>query len=471
MFCAAAGGRRMAIASISNKKEVGIDLTEGSILRKLLIFAVPIVLTNLVQQLYSMVDLAVIGQYVGSIGSVGVSTGGEIADLMTPIATGFATAGQIYIAQLYGAKMEQKVKKSIGTLITMMLLISIVTMILSIVFCRQILGLLNCPAEAIGQAESYMIITAIGYPFIFGYNAVVGILRGMGESKHPLIFISVAAVINIFADILLVKYIPLEAAGTAIATVLSQVGSFAAALVFMYRNRERFDFELKAGYFKMDKEISWILLKLAIPQVVRSMLVRFSMLWVNSHVNAYGLTVSATNSIGTKIQKFLEVFVNGVDTACAAMIGQNLGARKYDRAAKIVWVTLACCELIAVVVCGLCLVFPDEIYGILTTDEAVIELGRRYLQILCLHFLISAFTATFQAMVTGCGFVSLGFVLGVLDGVVARIGLSLFFFYVMHAGYESYWWGTALARVLTGTVCFLYFMSGKWKTRKLLTES
>ncbi|NCB32583.1 MAG: MATE family efflux transporter, partial [Erysipelotrichia bacterium] len=266
-------------------KKVGLDLTEGKILKKLIIFAIPIVLTNLIQQLYSMVDLAVIGHFVGSIGSVGVSTGGEVADWITPFAMGLSTAGQIYIAQLFGARKNQKVKDSIGTLITMSILISIVLMMVSIFLCRPILNVLNCPAEALEQAQNYMIITSIGFPFIFGYNAIVGALRGMGESKKPLIFISIAAVINIFADILLVAIIPMEAAGTAIATVLSQFGSFAASFVYMYRNKEKFDFEMTFSYFKIDPHICKILTELAVPQIARSMFVRFSMSWVNANVN------------------------------------------------------------------------------------------------------------------------------------------------------------------------------------------
>ena len=154
----------------------------------------------------------------------------------------------------------------------------------------------------------------------------------------------------------------------------------------------------------------------------------------------------------------------------AAMVGQNLGAKLYDRASKTIWVTFICCETLASACCMLCLFTPDLIFGVLTKDPAVIDLGRIYLRILCLHFLISSFTSTFQAMVTGSGFVTLGFILGILDGVVCRIGISLFFFYVLNAGYQSFWWGTVLARVLTGGLCFGYFMSGRWKKRKLLTE-
>lgn len=171
------------------KDKVGTNLTEGPIMSSLLLFAIPIVLTNLVQQLYSMVDLIVIGQYVGNIGTVGVNTGGEMADLVTPVAMGFSTAGQIYIAQLFGAKADRKIKQTVGTLLSFMMMISVALVFVAFFFHRTILELLNCPPEAMSQAANYMIITALGYPFIFGYNAVCGILRGMGESKRPLYFI------------------------------------------------------------------------------------------------------------------------------------------------------------------------------------------------------------------------------------------------------------------------------------------
>lgn len=449
---------------------VGTNLTEGRILKTLLIFAIPIVLTNLIQQLYSMVDLMIVGQFVGSVGTVGVATGGEIADLITPIAMGFATAGQIYIAQLAGAKDERRSKETIGTLLTLMFLLSFICMAAAILFCRPILNLLNCPVEALGQAESYMMITAAGMPFIFGYNAVCGILRGLGESKRPLYFIIVAAVINIIMDILLVAVFRMGAAGTAVATVLSQLGSFGAAFYYMARHREHFEFEMKLSYFKMKAEPLKIILELGIPQVVRSMFVRFSMLWVNSNINSYGLIVSATNSVGNKINKFLEVFVQGVDTASGAMIGQNLGAKKHERAKNVVWVTLGCCLVFASICAVLSLTSAHQIFEIFTTDAAVVEMSSLYMRIMILHFYMSAVTGTFQAMITGSGFVSLGFLIGILDGVICRIGFSLLFVQVFQMGFSGYWMGTACARTLPGLLCFLYFMSGKWKTRKLLAE-
>ena len=458
------------MAKPATQGRVGTNLTEGPIMKTLLIFAVPMVLTSLVQQLYSMVDVAVIGQFVGNVGTVGVNTGGEMADMVAPVAMGFSTAGQILIAQLVGAGDELRVKKSVGTLLTFMMGLSFLLMLGAFVFYAPILHLLNCPEEAWGQARNYMLITALGYPFIMGYNAVVGILRGMGESKRPLIFICVAAAVNIVADILLVAVIPLEAAGTAIATVLSQAGSFLAAFYFMWKRREQFDFELKLSYFKIDMDLLKIMVKLGIPQVVRSMLVRVGTLWVNSNANSFGMVVSGTNGVGNKLQKFLEVFVAGVDSAAAAMIGQNLGARKTERAGKITLYTWFAATVCALASALLCLTIPHEVFRIFTTDEAVIALGSTFLRIFSIHFIVSAFTGSFQAMVTGCGFVELGFAVGIMDGLVCKIGLSWLFMNVFHMGYLGLWWGVACSRILPGCINLGYFLSGKWKTRKLLTE-
>ena len=148
------------------KKRVGMDLTQGNILKLLLIFAGPLLLADLVQQLYSVVDLIIIGQYVGSTGTVGVATGGEVADILTPIATGLATAGQIYIAQLIGAKDVKDLEKTVGTLFTVMMGLSVLFTVGTVLSYGAVLRLLNCPEEAFSQAAAYMIITAFGIPFI-----------------------------------------------------------------------------------------------------------------------------------------------------------------------------------------------------------------------------------------------------------------------------------------------------------------
>lgn len=455
----------------AKKTRIGMDLTTGSVMRGLVLFAVPIVLANLIQQLYSLVDLIVIGQFMGATGTVGVSTGGEIADMLTPIATSFGTAGQIYIAQLAGARQNKKAKEAIGTFLSMMTLMSVAFMAATIALYSPVLHVLNCPQEAFGQAVAYMVITALGMPFIFGYNAVCGILRGMGESKRPMLFITIAAIVNIFLDVLFVAAFHWEAAGTAIATVLSQAASCVAAFVYMYKRRDAFDFELKLSYFRMHWEPAKIILSLGVPQAARSLLVRFSMLWVNANVNAYGLVESATNSVGNKLQKFLEVYTMGLSQASAAIVGQNLGARKNDRARKVVWYTFGISIVLTLVVVLFVVVWPEEIFGVFTRDPDVLAMGATYLQIMIVHFFLSALTSSFQSMVIGCGYASMNFIVGVLDGVVCKIGLSILFADVMGMGAYGYFWGTALSRALPGALVLWYFLSNRWEKRKLLVDT
>ena len=452
-------------------RRAGTDLTEGPILSTLVKFAIPIVLTTVVQLLYGMVDLAIIGHYVGSAGTVGVSTGGEMSDLMTPIASAFATAGQIYIAQLAGAKDTKGIKDTVGTLLTLMFGVSGIAMIGTVILNGQILGWLNCPAEAVGQARAYMIITAIGMPFVFGYNAICSVLRGMGESKRPLIFILVAASVNVVTDYLFVAILHMEAAGAAIATVLSQIGSCAAALIFLYKRREQFDFSLRLSYFRIRRKELTIILKLGLPMLIRIIAVQYSQLWVKSNINSYGLIVSATNSVGSKLERFLNVFAQGIEGGAGAMMGQNLGAKKYDRTRKIVFTTLAVAMSLAAVSCVVALSFPKPLFSIFTNDPDVIEFGVTFLGIMVYSYFISAFCNSFKSLVTGAGEVTLGMFVGILDGVICRIGISLFCAKVLHLGAVSFFWGMALCQLIPGFICLGYFLSGRWRTKKLLSES
>lgn len=466
------------MANVTTKR-VGRDLTEGPILSSLMLFAMPIVVTNLIQQLYSMVDLMIIGQFVGNVGTVGVNTGGEIADFLTPVATAFASAGQIYIAQLAGAKRFEEQKKAAGTFITLMMGASIALMALTLILTKPILRLLNCPEAAMGEAVNYMVITAVGLPFIYGYNAVCGVLRGMGESKRPLVFIIIAAAVNVVLDVLLVAVIPLSAAGTAIATVVSQLASFAASFLYMYKHKDAFDFELKLSYFRCEKRHMKVLLRLGLPQAVRSTLVRISMLWVNANINACGAVASGTNGIGNKLQKFLEIFSSSMSQASAAMVGQNLGARKFDRAKKAVLSTLLSSLAFSAFISAVIFIFPRQTFGIFTTDEAVKDLGVYYVHMLVVHIMVSAVTSSYQSMVIGAGNAGLNFLIGILDGVLCKIGLSVLFVNVIFKVTAQtdwfmttmgYFWGTGLSRVLPAVVCMAYFYSGVWKKKNLLTE-
>lgn len=453
------------------EKKIGLDLTNGSVLKLLLVFALPIALSNIVQQFYTLVDMVVIGQYVGSVGTAGVSSGGEMVDLFAPIAMAFSSAGQILVAQLVGAGRSDKAKKSIGTLISSMVLGGLAFMAIALIFCEPFLRLINCPEEAFTEARDYMLITAVGTPFVFGYNAICGVLRGMGESRRPLLFICIAAVINVFLDILLMVVFPLRAAGCAVATVFAEAGSCIASFIYMYMHRKQFHFELRLSYFKIEWESLKIILVQGLPMAIRSTLVRFSLLWVNANINTYGLVATSTNGVGNRIQKFMDVFTQGLSQASAAMIGQNLGARKLSRASRTVWYTLLCSSCMAGVMSCFSIFLPRQVFGLFTSDPEVIEMGVTYMHMLIAHFFCSAVVTAFQSMVIGSGYASMNFAIGILDGVVCKIGLSLLFANVFEMGLFGYFWAIGFSRLLPGVICFIFFIGGSWKKRKLLADT
>ena len=394
--------------------------------------------------------------------------GGEAVDLLAAIALSFSMAGQVYTSQVYGAQHFDKLNTIVSTFISFSLQIAAVFLVITWFLSDGILHLLNCPEEAKFQARSYMRITALGLPAIFGYNAVCGVLRGLGESRKPLMFVCISAGLNIGFDYLLVAIIPLEAAGTAIATIVAQYGSFIAALICLFRRRKPLCLSLSFFPFSVDRQLLVMILKLGIPQVIRTILIRFSMLWVNSMINSYGMIPSTTAGIGNKLMKFLEVFMLGVDTASAAMIGQNLGAKKPDRAGKTTlatfFLTISCASLSTL----LCFVCPQLIFSLFSHDSAVLALGTKYLHIMTVHFYLSAVTGAFQSLVNGSGNMKLAMVIGLLDGVICKIGLSLLAVYVFDSGYIGLFWAIACSRGLSAVVCLNYYISGKWRERAIL---
>lgn len=454
---------------MQKSKSIGLDMTQGNILRQLIIYVMPLLLANVIQQLYNTVDMIVIGQYVGSTGTVGVSTGGEVATLLTFAATSFGSAGQIYAAQLYGGQKHKEISETIGTIISFMMGVAVVFSVICLVFGDLFLQWLNCPVEAFDQASRYMKIVSLGLPFIFGYNAVCGLLRGMGESKRPLVFVSIAAGMNVIMDILFVAWIPLEAAGTAIATVASQLTSFAAAAVFLYKKKDEFGLEFSLKGFLPKKEHLAVLLKLGLPLTAQSVLIHASQLVCSAQINQYGLVASATNSVGNKIQKLLNIFTNSITSGAGAMVGQNLGARKIDRVKKIVWTTLACSSAVAALGGFAAVCIPRVVFRLFTTDTEVIEFGVTYLRISLIVFVLSPIQGSFSSVVTGSGNVKLGFISGVLDGVILRLGISFLLAYGLDMGVFGFFYGNALARMGPVVINSGYYFSGKWKDRELLT--
>ena len=217
------------------------DFTHGNVTKQLVVFAWPLFLSNLLQVVYNMVDMMVVGNVLGKSGISSVAVGGDVSNLLTFVAMGFANAGQVLIAKFIGGKERHKIGKFVGTMSGFLMLSAVVLSIAGLTFQSEMLALMNTPAEAYSGAVNYSTICMTGLVFIYGYNVVSAILRGMGDSKHPFIFISLAAVLNLVLDIVFVATtLNMGAAGAALATVISQATSFLCCVIFLMKKTARF---------------------------------------------------------------------------------------------------------------------------------------------------------------------------------------------------------------------------------------
>ena len=211
------------------------DFTEGNISKQLVSFAWPLLFSNILQVVYSMCDMIIVGNVIGKAGTAAVAVGGDVTNLLTFVGIGFASAGQVLIARYIGAREKEKIGRFVGTMAGFLFVCAVVSSLLGLVFQRPLLQLMNTPAEAFEGAEAYSTICIFGLVFIYGYNVVSAILRGMGDSKHPLLFIGIAVGLNIVLDIVFVAFGNMGAGGAALATVISQAVSFLLCTVFLVK--------------------------------------------------------------------------------------------------------------------------------------------------------------------------------------------------------------------------------------------
>ena len=445
------------------------DFTQGSITRPLAVFAAPLFLSNLLQVVYNMADMMIVGNVAGQTGLSAVSVGGDVANFMTFVGMGFANAGQVIMSQYIGAGRRDLLSRFVSTMFTFLMLCAAAISVVCILLRDPILRLMNVPEEAYTQALAYSTICMAGLVFIYGYNIVSAVLRGMGDSRHPFIFISIAAVLNVALDILFVWGMDMGAGGAALATVISQGVSFIASGIFLLRCQERFELHLrKENFLRLDREMLDPLVRLGTPMAIKSASIMFSKLFVNSWINSYGVSVSAFAGIANKFVSISNLLSTALNTAGSSMVGQNIAARKYDRVLQIM-VNLGVITFTMAAVIGLAIWrFPLQIFGIFTDEPAVLRIGLEYVPIAVLIFFGSAARCPMNALINGSGNYRINFATAILDGIIMRIGLALLFGLVMEMRYLGFWLGDAVAGFTPFVIGTVFWFSGRWKAQTLV---
>jgi len=449
---------------VSMRKTQIRDFTQGSITRQLIPFALPLFLSNLLQVVYNMVDMIVVGHVLGKTGTSAVAVGGDVSAFLTFIAMGFSSAGQVLIAKYIGSRQAEKLGRFVGTMTGFLLVCAVVISGIALIFQDGILYLMNTPQESYKGAADYSAICMIGLVFIYGYNIVSAILRGMGDSKHPFLFIGIAAVLNVLLDLLFVMGLDLGAGGAALATVISQGVSFLCCSMFLLKRREQFSlFFAWRDFIHWDTSMLGSLVKLGAPMALKSASVQFSKLFVNSWINSYGVEVSAFAGIANKISSTANLVSNAMNTAGSTMVGQNIAAGKFGRVTKILvrltQITLSIAALFSAVV----VLFPQTLFRLFTSDEAVLAIVPGYIPIAVLLFVGAALRSAMNALINGSGNFKVNFVTAILDGIVMRIGLAILFGLVLDMRHYGFWLGDALAGFTPFCVGFVFYFTGLWR--------
>lgn len=453
---------------MADNKTMVKNLTEGSIIKALLTYAAPLFLANLLQAVYNVVDMVVVGQVEGGIGMAAVSIGGEVLHLMTFLIMGFNSAGQVIISQYVGAKKHDGIVKMIATMFTIVFCIAAAILVICIVIGDAPLRWLNTDEIAFAETHNYYMTCVFGIFFIAGYNVVCAILRGLGDSKRPFIFIVIASVLNIILDIVFVKFLGMGAFGAALATVIGQAVSFITAFAYLYHKRAEFGFDFKLKSFRVYPDVAKPLVKLGIPMAIQSAAVTLSKTVLAAWINNSGYEYSALAGIYNKLGLFAGIVSFSFIAAGSANIGQSIGARKYERVPKI----LLLVSLIMIVVCGgLCVVvllFPTQVFSMFTTDDAILSISGVLIFPIIVNFLGTAARTFGFSLINGSGNSKLNLIIALLDGIVFRIGLSYLLGFTFGLSVKGFWLGDGFAGWVPMFVAFGFLASGKWKSDRLV---
>ena len=377
------------------------NLTEGPIFSSVLWFTLPFLLSILLQTLYGTVDTLVIGNCGSSSGVSAVACGSQLLSLFTFLAIGLSAGGTVLVSQCIGARDDRQAARIVGNLIIDFAVISVVLTVLSSVFSPVFLSWLNVPAQAMAEATTYMRICSLGIPLIIGYNIVCALLRAMGDSKSPLIFVALACGINIIGDMLLTGVLGLGVTGVPIATAAAQGLSFVFSLIFIMRKGMPFAFGKQD--IRFNGRTTGNIFRIGIPMGVQSVLINISFMFITAIINAMGLSASAAMGIGDKIVGFTFMPQSSFSASVAVVVAQNFGAKKMDRAYKAVGYAIGISMAIETLCFLVCVLFPGFMPSLFTDDAEVIEMAGLYMKAYSIDGILTAIAFNLSALLNGCG--------------------------------------------------------------------
>lgn len=441
-------------------------MTEGAPWRHILRFAMPVLAGSLLQQLYNTVDTIIVGNFSGEGALSAVGTTGSFAFLFLALAIGFSSGNGVVVAQHYGARDEKQVRENASTGILLLMGMGVLSMIVGLLVSRPAFtGLVRVPDSILESTLVYFRIYAVGLVFQFGYNIIASILRAVGDSAATLYFLLIASVLNIILDILFVAGFHWGVAGAAIATDIAQAASFVAAYFYMTRKYPVFRFKLSE--YQWDSSRAGNTVKIGFPIALQLMVVSFGLTFIQRAVNGFGQTMTASFTVGQRIEMYLNLPCNAFQTTLATYTGQNIGAGKRDRVKTGARQALALSLLITVCISCVSWLFTGRIISLFALSDQAAVYCASHLQAVALNYIIMSVYVPLFGVYQGANHSGVPAVVA-MGALGVRVLTTYLFRYSSFLGYAIIWWNGLFGFGTGFLITWSYYLSERWQNNSAI---
>ena len=448
------------------------DMTTGKPWMKILVFTLPMLLGNIAQQLYNTVDTIVVGKYIGDNALAAVGSCGPIVNMLLALFIGISAGAGIMVSQYFGAKNREDLSYTIGNCITATVICCGALILVATPLIRPLLEILNTPDSILDWCEDYLKICLWGMAGLAFYNILSGVLRGMGDSVWPLIFLLVATVINIVLDIVFVARLDMGVAGVALATVIAQVVSAALCMIKLATMRKDYDFGFR--FMRLHKCYVQTLVRLGLPSGLTQAIFSSAMIVVQSLTNQFGEMFIAANVVIMRVDGFAMMPNFSFGTAMTTYAGQNVGAGLYDRVTKGarqgLWMAVGCSASITAVI----LLFGKGLMHLFTDTQDLVELSYRLMMILAVGYIAMAVTQSLSGVMRGAGDTMTPMWISLMTTVAIRVPVAYGIAWLTSpTGHPADGMKECIQISLLASWCIgaaltvLFYRRGKWKTKRI----
>jgi putative MATE family efflux protein len=446
------------------------NLTRGSVAKNLIVFSLPFVLSNFIQSLYGVADMIIIGNFTPVATLNGVTNATQLIILFTNAVIGLSLGGTVLVGQYLGAGNKKELKSTIGTMFTALLIIAVALTAIAPFIAKPLLTLMRVHPESMKDGVIYFITCMSGTVFVFMYNALAGVLRGLGDAKHPMVFVSIAAVTNIVLDLLFIAVFKWGAFGAALATIISQAFSVILSAVYLVKHNFVFDFKLSS--FKIHTDKLKLMFKIGLPTLINNVSVSVSFVFLTSIANIIN-PVAGGGIVGVvgRYNGFAILPAIGMSSSISAMVAQNFGAGDLERVKKTHRIGTLIAMSVTLVVFALTMLFPAQILKVFGGDDEFIALGKGYITMFAFDYITVPLQFCFSGLFIGTGHTMFSLISGMASSILFRIPACYLLGITFGLGLKGLGMGAPIASLAATTISLVFYLTGRWKKKTVRVHS